>query len=91
MEFCADSAGCFVREVMGQQMGHDIPTGDGQMAKVDVNGEIVQSFPIFGMQHRSIATLSEEIQEQFSGLFHYESICTPRANAKLHRRINSFA
>ena len=40
------------------------------MSKVDMNREIVQSFPVFGMQRRSIGGLREEIQEQFSGLLH---------------------
>ena len=56
---------------MGQQMGHDVPTGDGQMSYMHMNGEVVQSLPVFGMQHPlSGGGVREEIQEQLSGLFH---------------------
>ena len=57
---------------MGQQMGHDIPTGDGQMSQIHMNGEVVQSLPVFGMQNVFIGGggVCEEIQEQLSGLFH---------------------
>lgn len=56
---------------MGQQVGHDVPTGDGQMSKMHMNGEIVQSLPVFGLEESFIqGGLREEIQEQFSGLFH---------------------
>ena len=92
MEFCADSAGRFVGEVMGQQMGHDIPTGDGQMSHMHMNGEVVQSFPIFGMQHRDCRSASAKRSKSSSAVFSMdESICPHRANAKLHKRINSFA
>ena len=49
------------------------------MSHMHMNGEVVQSLPVFGMQHPfNGGGLREEIQEQLSGLFHASSIGLPR-------------
>ena len=77
---------------MGQQMGHDIPTGDGQMSYMHMNGEVVQSLPVFGISTLLVAAVSAKRSKSSSAVFSmHRSIGCASANATLHKGFSAFA